>query len=81
MPELRTAKAKMYFGAGFGSSGVAAPALDDDTNEELTQGEQDGLDMVRSGVTYEQLRSYACAAHGRLTSKDHSKEPLGENGR
>jgi hypothetical protein len=51
MPELRTAKSKMYFDAVFGSSGESAPALDDYANDGLTQGEQDGLDIVRSGVT------------------------------
>jgi hypothetical protein len=59
MPELRTATAKMFFDAVFGLSGEAAPALDDDANDGLTQGEQVGLDTVRSGVTYEQLRAYA----------------------
>jgi hypothetical protein len=38
IPELRTAKARMYFDAVFGLSGEAAPALDDDTFDGLTQG-------------------------------------------
>jgi hypothetical protein len=59
MLELRTAKEKMYFNAVFGSSGEAAPALDDNATDGIIRGEQDGLDIVRSGVTYEQLRSYA----------------------
>jgi hypothetical protein len=35
MPELRTAKAKMYCDVVFGLSGEAAPALDDDANDGL----------------------------------------------
>jgi hypothetical protein len=35
MPELRTAKAKMYFDVVFGLSGEAAPSLDDDANDGL----------------------------------------------
>jgi hypothetical protein len=37
IPELRTARAKMYFDAVFGLSGEAAPALDDDADDGLTQ--------------------------------------------
>jgi hypothetical protein len=63
MPDLRSAKSKIYFDAAFGLSGTAAPALDDGSFHEVTQGEPTVFNAARIGVTarksYEQLRAYA----------------------
>jgi hypothetical protein len=72
MPDLRSAKSKIYFDAAFGPSGTAAPVLDDGGIHEITQGEPTVFNSAGIGVTarnsYEQLRPNAQVGLQRLAT-------------